>query len=179
MVSGIIIFIHVVVSILLIVIVLLQSSKGGGLSGFLSGAAESTLGVRGATTFLHKMTVALAIIFMISSLSLAYINAKRTAAVETEDTVIEEGQAGEPVSAEMPEADQEAEESDAVLPEETADADLNEEGLPAEEAADSELQTQGNATETGNIDENNGPEQDKPEEISGTPEETREPSDNN
>lgn len=89
MLSGLIVFIHVIVCVLLIVVVLLQSSKGGGLSGFLSGAAESTLGVRGTTTFLHKLTVGLAVTFMLSSLSLAYISARATAMVD-EDTVIED-----------------------------------------------------------------------------------------
>ncbi len=136
MVSGLIVFIHVIVSILLIVIVLLQSSKGGGLSGFLSGAAESTLGVRGATTFLHKMTVALAIIFMITSLSLAYINAKRNAVVEGEETVIEETAQPGDIPAESQEGEQKAgiptEEMDETSSGEAASED-NSEGISGEE----------------------------------------------
>lgn len=119
MLNGLIVFIHVIVSLMLIIIVLLQSSKGGGLGGLLSGAAESTLGVRGSTTFFHKLTVALAIVFMISSLSLAYISARGTAMVDEEDTVIEDTRIPDAIPEEEPaefDQDIEAIEPDAEDP---------------------------------------------------------------
>jgi len=69
---------------------LLQAAKGGGLGGFLTGTAETTLGVRGTATFLHKITVALAILFMLSSLSLAFVNSKQVARAESGDSVVDE-----------------------------------------------------------------------------------------
>ncbi len=70
--------IHIVTCILLIVVVLMQSSKGGGLSGAFGGAgAGQMLGGREAATFLSRATTYLAVIFMLTSLSLAFISAGR------------------------------------------------------------------------------------------------------
>jgi len=62
--------IHVLVCIGLILIILMQSSKGGGLAGAFGGggAMGSVFGGRGAATFLSKTTIALAVIFMLSSI---------------------------------------------------------------------------------------------------------------
>ena len=67
---GFLLFIHVIVCIFLITIILLQSSKGGGLAGAFGGGGGSgaIFGGRGAATFLSKLTTALAIFFMLSSL---------------------------------------------------------------------------------------------------------------
>ncbi len=75
---GILIFIHVVVAILLIIAVLLQSGKSGDLaSAFGLMGSQTVFGPRGATTLLHKITTALAIIFMLTSLSI-YLFQSRT-----------------------------------------------------------------------------------------------------
>ena len=67
--------IHVVNCVFLIVVVLLQSSKGGGLAGAFGGGQTSNavFGGRGAGTFLSKLTTGLAVLFMVTSLSLAYL----------------------------------------------------------------------------------------------------------
>ena len=72
-------FIHVIISLLLCIVVLLQRSKGGGLAGAFGGvgAGEALFGARGVTTFLHKATIWLAVLFMVSSLGLALIVANR------------------------------------------------------------------------------------------------------
>ncbi|MBD3336358.1 MAG: preprotein translocase subunit SecG [Candidatus Eisenbacteria bacterium] len=72
---GVLIVIHVLISLSLIVVVLLQSGKGGGLSGAFggAGAAQTMFGGAGAATFLNKATVVLAAGFMISSLVLALL----------------------------------------------------------------------------------------------------------
>lgn len=60
------IILHVLVSILLIVVILMQSSKGGGLAGTFGGSASmAVFGGRGAGSFLSKVTVGLAIAFMV------------------------------------------------------------------------------------------------------------------
>ena len=75
MLYGLLMFIHIVVSIGLITAVLMQSSKGGGLAGTFggSGVSGSVFGGRGAAPFLTKATTIFAIIFMITSLSLNYV----------------------------------------------------------------------------------------------------------
>ncbi len=67
---GFLLFIHVLVCIFLIMVILLQSSKGGGLAGAFGGGGGggAIFGGRGAATFLSKLTTALAIFFMLSSL---------------------------------------------------------------------------------------------------------------
>jgi preprotein translocase subunit SecG len=73
--TALIITIHVIVSIALILIVLLQTGKGADMGAVFGGAGSQALfGNTGAATFLGKMTTAAAVIFMITSLTLAYIS---------------------------------------------------------------------------------------------------------
>lgn len=66
---------HVVVSLFLIAVVLLQSGKGAEMgASFGSSGSQSVFGAGGGTTFLSKMTTGAAIIFMLTSLTLAYIS---------------------------------------------------------------------------------------------------------
>ena len=76
--SLILIVIHVAVCIALIMIVLFQSGKGADLGAAFGGGASQTLfGSSGAGTFLGKATTVAAIVFMLTSLSLAYISGNR------------------------------------------------------------------------------------------------------
>jgi preprotein translocase subunit SecG len=71
------IIIHIIVCFILVAIVLLQSGKGAELGAAFGGGSSHTLfGSRGAATFLNKMTTAAAIVFMITSLTLAIVTAK-------------------------------------------------------------------------------------------------------
>ncbi|HJO62741.1 MAG: preprotein translocase subunit SecG [Desulfobacterales bacterium] len=73
--SLILIMIHVIASIALIMIVLLQTGKGTDMGAAFGGGSSQTLfGSTGASTFLSKATTVAAIIFMITSLSLAYLS---------------------------------------------------------------------------------------------------------
>jgi preprotein translocase subunit SecG len=66
---------HVIVSLFMIAVVLLQSGKGAEMgASFGSSGSQSVFGAGGGTTFLSKMTTGAAIIFMLTSLSLAYIS---------------------------------------------------------------------------------------------------------
>ena len=66
---------HIIVCILLILIVLLQSGKGAEMGVSLGGGAGQTLfGASGPATILTKITTAVAIIFMLTSLTLAYLS---------------------------------------------------------------------------------------------------------
>lgn len=65
---------HVIVSIALIMIVLLQTGKGADMGAAFGGGSSQTLfGSTGASTFLGKMTTVAAVVFMLTSLSLAYM----------------------------------------------------------------------------------------------------------
>jgi preprotein translocase subunit SecG len=66
---------HVVVCLFLVAVVLLQSGKGAEMgASFGSGGSQSVFGAGGGTTFLSKLTTAAAVIFMLTSLTLAYMS---------------------------------------------------------------------------------------------------------
>lgn len=72
------IILHVFVCLVLIAVILLQAGRGGGLTQAFGGdsAAESLLGTR-APEALKKATEVAAVIFLVTSLSLAMITARR------------------------------------------------------------------------------------------------------
>lgn len=59
---------HILVCVFLILVVLLQQGKGADLSVFGGGSTQTAFGARGATTFLHKLTVASFIVFVLTTL---------------------------------------------------------------------------------------------------------------
>lgn len=63
--------VHVVVSVFLILVVLLQQGKGQDIAGaFGGGGSQANVGVRSATTVLHRVTTCAAVMFMVTSLTL-------------------------------------------------------------------------------------------------------------
>ncbi|MBO5135899.1 MAG: preprotein translocase subunit SecG [Clostridia bacterium] len=78
--------IHLIIALVLIVTVLLQNGKQQGLSGAISGGAETFFGKNKGKTvdaLLKKVTAVVAILFIISSVSLAYLASKPADTVET------------------------------------------------------------------------------------------------
>jgi preprotein translocase subunit SecG len=73
---------HVTVSAILISMVLLQKGKGADIGAAFGGASQTVFGPRGAQSFLSKLTTAAAVIFMITSLTLAFTTAKRSSVME-------------------------------------------------------------------------------------------------
>ena len=72
------ILLHITVCIALILIVLLQTGKGADMGAAFGGGSSQTLfGSSGASTFLGKATTVAAIIFMLTSLGLAYMSTQR------------------------------------------------------------------------------------------------------
>jgi preprotein translocase subunit SecG len=70
--------VHIVVCFFLIIVVLLQSGKSADIAAAFGGAGSQTaFGPRGTATVLSKATTWAAVIFMITSLSLAIIASKR------------------------------------------------------------------------------------------------------
>ncbi|MCM3585119.1 preprotein translocase subunit SecG [Mesobacillus maritimus] len=61
----------------LIAVVLLQSSKSAGLSGAISGGAETLFGkqkARGIDLVLHRITIVLAVLFFVLSILVTYFD---------------------------------------------------------------------------------------------------------
>ncbi len=72
--------VHVVVCFLMIGAILLQSGKGAEIGAAFGGSSQTVFGSRGPGTFLSKVTVAAAIIFMVTSMGLAILSKQRTTA---------------------------------------------------------------------------------------------------
>jgi preprotein translocase subunit SecG len=69
--------IHVIVCILLILIILLQSGKGATMgASFGAGSSQTLFGPTGPASILTKITTGVAIIFMITSLTLAMLSSR-------------------------------------------------------------------------------------------------------
>jgi preprotein translocase subunit SecG len=75
-----IIILHVVVSIGLILVVLLQTGKGAEVGAVFGGSSSTIFGSSGAGNFLTRLTTGMAIVFMITSLTLGYFTTKRPSA---------------------------------------------------------------------------------------------------
>jgi len=73
---------HVIVSTILISMVLLQKGKGADIGAAFGGASNTVFGPRGAQSFMSKLTTGAAVIFMITSLTLAFTTAKRSSIME-------------------------------------------------------------------------------------------------
>src|SRR5205807_5836871 len=65
---------HVLVCVFLMLVVLLQAGKGGGMGIAFGGGggAQQVFGGRGAGGFLEKLTAGTAIVFMLTSVTLAH-----------------------------------------------------------------------------------------------------------
>jgi preprotein translocase subunit SecG len=71
--TTLLVTIHITACIILILIVLLQGGKGAEMGVSLGGGSSQTLfGSSGPATILTKITTGVAILFMITSLTLAY-----------------------------------------------------------------------------------------------------------
>ena len=78
---------HLLIAVVLVAVVLLQSGKGADIGAtFGGGSSQTVFGGRGAATFLSKLTSAVAVLFMISSLMLAVYSGRRgSSSVITEE----------------------------------------------------------------------------------------------
>jgi preprotein translocase subunit SecG len=70
--------VHVTVCFLMIAAILLQAGKGAEIGAAFGGSSQTVFGSRGPGTFLSKVTVVAAIIFMLTSLGLAVLSRERT-----------------------------------------------------------------------------------------------------
>jgi preprotein translocase subunit SecG len=90
---------HVLAAIFLISVVLMQHGKGADIgAAFGGGSSQTVFGSRGAGNFLTKMTTAFVVIFMITSITLAYFSTPQPILEGAEDelapTAIPEGALG-------------------------------------------------------------------------------------
>jgi preprotein translocase subunit SecG len=79
------VIIHLIVCFLMIAAILLQAGKGAEIGASFGGSSQTVFGSRGPGTFLSKVTVGAAIVFMLTSLSLALLSKQ----ANTSSTVID------------------------------------------------------------------------------------------
>ncbi|MGK0374717.1 MAG: preprotein translocase subunit SecG [Arenicella sp.] len=79
-ITTILIIVNVFAAVAIIALVLMQQSKGDMGSAFGGGGSASMFGSKGSANFLTRCTSTMVVIFFVSSLTLAYIYAKRNAA---------------------------------------------------------------------------------------------------
>jgi preprotein translocase subunit SecG len=108
--------VHILVCVFLVSIVLLQHGKGADIGATFGGGGQSLFGTEGPVPILNKITTAAAVIFMVTSISLAYISAHRTTSSVMGDysmpaPVEQPSQAAEPLPDRIPMPAAPAEES--------------------------------------------------------------------
>ncbi len=74
--DTLLIIIHVMVCLFLVGIVLLQHGKGADIGASFGGSSQSLFGTEGPLPLLNKITTAAAIIFMLTSVTLAYMSSQ-------------------------------------------------------------------------------------------------------
>ncbi len=88
---GLVIAFHIVASLVLILVVLLQSGKAGDLAAtFGSTGSQTAFGARGAATVLTRATTVCAVIFMVTSLTLAIMFTKGSSGTVLEGMALPE-----------------------------------------------------------------------------------------
>ena len=91
--------IHVIVSIGLILVVLLQTGKGAEVGAVFGGSSSTIFGSSGAGNFLTRLTTGMAIVFMMTSLTLGYFAGKKpTATIFDNRTPVTEPRAPAPAA---------------------------------------------------------------------------------
>jgi preprotein translocase subunit SecG len=86
--TTILIVIHILVCLFLIGIVLLQHGKGADVGATFGGSSQSLFGTEGPVPLLNKVTTLAAIIFMATSISLAYISAHNSTGTVMENVQV-------------------------------------------------------------------------------------------
>ena len=88
MLQSILMVIHILSAAFIVVLVLIQRGKGADAgAGFGAGASGTVFGARGAATALSRATAILAGVFMVTSLTLAYMGTRTVSS--TPNTVLD------------------------------------------------------------------------------------------
>jgi preprotein translocase subunit SecG len=108
---------HVLIAAAIVGLVLLQRGKGADAgAGFGAGASGTVFGARGSASFLSRTTAMLAALFIVTSLTLAYLDSHNTTAAPT--SVIDRVQtpAAPATESELPAPPAEASDAPAEVP---------------------------------------------------------------
>ncbi len=98
------IILHLIACFLMIAAILLQAGKGAEIGAAFGGSSQTVFGSRGPGTFLSKVTIGTAIIFMLTSISLALLSRQENVASSVIDVpaASSEATSSGPASTEAP-----------------------------------------------------------------------------
>ncbi len=88
--TTLLVIVHILVCLFLIGIVLLQHGKGADIGATFGGSSQSLFGTEGPLPLLNKITTMAAIVFMGTSISLAYISANRSTGTVMEEVKVQQ-----------------------------------------------------------------------------------------
>ncbi len=94
--------IHVVVCLVLILVVLLQAGRGGGFSDMLGGGQPQSLFGTQTNAFMLRATEVCAVVFIITSLSLAILSTQRGKSLVANQRLMNEIKAKMPALPQLP-----------------------------------------------------------------------------
>ena len=93
--------VHIIVCVVLIMVVLLQTGKGAEMGAAFGGATQTVFGSSGPAGFLSKLTTAVAIIFMITTLTLCYLIGRLPVPTIMEKKVEQQAEGAAPMAPEQ------------------------------------------------------------------------------
>ncbi len=86
--ETLVVVVHVIVAAALVGLVMLQHGKGADMgAGFGAGASQTLFGSQGSGNFLTRMTSVLAVVFFVSSFTLAYFAKEKSESIANQDFV--------------------------------------------------------------------------------------------
>ena len=115
---------HILVCLFLIGIVLLQHGKGADIGATFGGSSQSLFGSEGPLPLLNKITTMAAIVFMGTSISLAYISANRSTGTVMDEVKVQQA----PIQQQVP-----TEPVTIPAPEQKADSSAKPQEMPVEQ----------------------------------------------
>ena len=113
------VIIHVIVCFLMIASILLQAGKGAEIGAAFGGSSQTVIGSRGPGTFLSKVTIGAAVIFMLTSLGLALLSKERTFSSTVIDLNKKDPAASAPI---LPQGSPDASKTDSSTPAATGES---------------------------------------------------------
>ncbi len=76
---GTLVFVHIIVCVGLIMVVLFQAGKGAGLGNlFGGGGGDQLFSAPSGSAFIRKLTTSMAIIFVVTSITLTVVSGRRS-----------------------------------------------------------------------------------------------------
>ncbi len=74
--------VHILAALFMILVVLLQSGKGAGMGAAFGGSSQTTFGGGSGMSFMGKLTATAATVFMLTSMTLAYMASSTSSLVD-------------------------------------------------------------------------------------------------